>query len=708
MQSRQEQNLAADNAEQPLQPLLPPPAEVDRLLSSAIAQALAPLQDSVNKLSAHVFKSGSGVFGDSGAGPSGVNYIPPRTAKKRDAGHLEGFNKLAEAFHKSARTLSSAPFRGDDSPGDIGGSSTQDLDPEEEFPLEGVEDEEDYFNDDEDESSEDMSDIGRSWRPKANVSDCGEGDQVPHDMFDPTTIYRPRSSEWIPEKSTADYVAAKLRQPLSQDVRLRLRSECPRPSLPNRVAATPEIDPKLCTFFAKYVKDPKKGIDRSWKACQDKLLDVVGPLTKIIELAQRSKESGMPLPVEDVAGWAQRAVCLLGNANCALSAERRRSLLLRIDPKLGELSSSEAGSVAQGTLFGDPFVKELGKFVATFSALDKAQASMKKMFPKKVFGGAGRGRGRSSGRQSQQGPNRAQQRRNNGWNDGRQGSFYPSRGGRGQGRGRGGKQFNSKGFNEQDLIDLEVQAMLQKGAIIPSSLHPNGFLSNIFLVEKKDKGFRPVINLRSFNEWLIYRHFKMEGIHLLRDLLLQNDWLVRLDLKDAYLSVPIYPPHCRFLQFLWRDQIYKLILYSPLWSFLSTLVLYQTPTTRGGTSSHHGISSNNLLGRHSSYESVQGSSPPTPSGDHIYASISGICHQRPEIRFGPSARNDFSGFPDTNDGCDVTSSFSENYQDQEGDSQGPSSGSDFSTSFAKDCCVSEIGVPPTPSKLNVRRFCDDA
>ncbi|XP_078503595.1 uncharacterized protein LOC144762312 [Lissotriton helveticus] len=500
MQTRQEQDGMPVDSEQPHQPLLRPPVEVDRLLSSANAQALAPLQDSVNKLSAHVFKTGSGVCGDSGAGPSGVLSVPSRTAKKRDAGHLEGFSRLAEVFHKSARTLRSAPFRRDDSPGNIGGTSTQDLDPEEGFPQEGVDDEEDYDDEDDDASSEDMSDISRSWRPKSNVSEYGEGDLVAPDMFDPNSIYRPRSSEWVPEKSTADYVAAKLRQPLSQDVRLRLRSECPRPSLPNRVAATPEIDPKLCTFFAKYVKDPKKGIDRSWKACQDKLLDVVGPLTKIIELAQRSKESGMPLPVDDVAGWAQRAICLLGNANCALSAERRRSLLLKIDPKLGELSSSEAGSVAQGTLFGDPFVKELGKFVATFSALDKAQASMKKMFPKKVFGGVGRGRGRSSGRQFQQGPNRGQSKRNNGWHDGRQGSFNPSRGGRGQGRGRGGNQFNTKGFNDQELIDLEVRAMLQKGTISLSSLHPNGFLSNIFLVEKKDKGFRPVINLRSFNE----------------------------------------------------------------------------------------------------------------------------------------------------------------------------------------------------------------
>ncbi|KAJ1203661.1 hypothetical protein NDU88_007445 [Pleurodeles waltl] len=157
-------------------------------------------------------------------------------------------------------------------------------------------------------------------------------------------------------------------------MRARLRAECPRPTLPDKVAATPAFDPKMCTFFAKYVKDPKKGIDRSWRACQDKLLDVVGPLTQIIQLAERAKLSSTPLQMDVVAGWAQSALCLPSNGNCAISAERRSSLLIKIDLKLGELSSSEAGAVAQGNLFGDPFVKELGKFVATFSVLDKAQS----------------------------------------------------------------------------------------------------------------------------------------------------------------------------------------------------------------------------------------------------------------------------------------------------------------------------------------------
>ena len=52
-----------------------------------------------------------------------------------------------------------------------------------------------------------------------------------------------------------------------------------------------------------------------------------------------------------------------------------------------------------------------------------------------------------------------------------------------------------------------------------SLLRGRGFLSTIFLVPKKDGGQRPVINLKSLNKFVHTEHFKMEGIHILRDLL---------------------------------------------------------------------------------------------------------------------------------------------------------------------------------------------
>ena len=77
------------------------------------------------------------------------------------------------------------------------------------------------------------------------------------------------------------------------------------------------------------------------------------------------------------------------------------------------------------------------------------------------------------------------------------------------------------------------------------------FISNLFLVPKRDGKSRPVINLKDLNTFLQYDHFKMEGIHLLRDLLQPHDWLGKIDLKNAYFVIPIWKNH----RFLWKDTL---------------------------------------------------------------------------------------------------------------------------------------------------------
>jgi len=84
------------------------------------------------------------------------------------------------------------------------------------------------------------------------------------------------------------------------------------------------------------------------------------------------------------------------------------------------------------------------------------------------------------------------------------------------------------------------------------------FISRLFLVEKKDKSsFRPVINLKPLNTFIQKEHFKMEGASMIKDLLQQGDWMCSLDLKDAYLAVPIAKEHRKYLRFLWSGRIFE-------------------------------------------------------------------------------------------------------------------------------------------------------
>ena len=72
---------------------------------------------------------------------------------------------------------------------------------------------------------------------------------------------------------------------------------------------------------------------------------------------------------------------------------------------------------------------------------------------------------------------------------------------------------------ESKKIDSEVDTLLEKGALNMVKPGSGQFLSSLFLVPKRDGNSRPVLNLKELNVFLKYDHFKMEGIHLLRDLL---------------------------------------------------------------------------------------------------------------------------------------------------------------------------------------------
>ena len=80
--------------------------------------------------------------------------------------------------------------------------------------------------------------------------------------------------------------------------------------------------------------------------------------------------------------------------------------------------------------------------------------------------------------------------------------------------------------------------MLRKGVIKRTQPAQGEFLSK-FLVEKKDGGYRPVINLRMLNQFISFLHFKMEGLSQLKHIIQEGDWMCKLDLKDEYFSVPL-------------------------------------------------------------------------------------------------------------------------------------------------------------------------
>ena len=73
----------------------------------------------------------------------------------------------------------------------------------------------------------------------------------------------------------------------------------------------------------------------------------------------------------------------------------------------------------------------------------------------------------------------------------------------------------------------EVESMLEKGAIRKTSHCQGQILSNIFLSEKKEGTFRPIIDLKKVNSFIPYQKFKMESLKNIRSLLQPGDFLVK-------------------------------------------------------------------------------------------------------------------------------------------------------------------------------------
>ena len=99
--------------------------------------------------------------------------------------------------------------------------------------------------------------------------------------------------------------------------------------------------------------------------------------------------------------------------------------------------------------------------------------------------------------------------------------------------------------------------MLEKGAIEKVSPSP-GFYSRLFVVPKKDGGFRPIINLKLLNkQYLDPPYFRMDTAKDVGLLLQEGDWAASIDLRDAYFHVPISRRFRRFLRFGWRKRLYQ-------------------------------------------------------------------------------------------------------------------------------------------------------
>lgn len=103
---------------------------------------------------------------------------------------------------------------------------------------------------------------------------------------------------------------------------------------------------------------------------------------------------------------------------------------------------------------------------------------------------------------------------------------------------------------DQSHLDGLVRELIDQGIAVPCQ--SPAFLAGLFVIPKTEGAYRLIVDLSPLNKWIRKEHFKMERLDDALDLLDKGDWMTKVDLSQAYYSVPIHKDHQPYLAFTWK------------------------------------------------------------------------------------------------------------------------------------------------------------
>jgi hypothetical protein len=109
---------------------------------------------------------------------------------------------------------------------------------------------------------------------------------------------------------------------------------------------------------------------------------------------------------------------------------------------------------------------------------------------------------------------------------------------------------------EIQALDQHIESMLKSKVITEVKPIQGQFVSPIFAKQETEK-YRPIVNFKRLNAHIHYQKFKMETLTDVKNTIQHNDWLIKIDLKDAFLSVPIKETMTHLARFIWKGKLYQ-------------------------------------------------------------------------------------------------------------------------------------------------------
>ena len=112
--------------------------------------------------------------------------------------------------------------------------------------------------------------------------------------------------------------------------------------------------------------------------------------------------------------------------------------------------------------------------------------------------------------------------------------------------------------NKAADLQNAVQKLLLSRAIeeVMDTTSP-GYYSRLFLVPKPDGSFRPIIDLKKLNQFLVVPSFKMETLFSIIAALQPQEWITKIDLKDAYHYILVHVNIRKYFRFVVAGTVFQ-------------------------------------------------------------------------------------------------------------------------------------------------------